>query len=138
MSKATGIIEGFVAVDPRVNQTNSGKTVANVTVAHTPRKRDPRSNEWVDAGATTWFEASLWDDAAESLDVRKGDKVVITGSLEAVEYDKRDGTKGFKVAVKNASVALVERGRGSNGGYSAPPAGKPAWAQEQFDSEAPF
>lgn len=137
MSKATGIIEGFVAVDTRKNQTNSGKTVANVTVAHTPRKRDPRTNEWVDAGATTWFEAPLWMTPPKPSTC-KGDKVVITGSLEAVEYDKRDGTKGFKVAVKNAAVALVERGRGSNGGYSAPPANAPAWAHDNSSDPALF
>ncbi len=107
MSKATVTVEGLVARDVEVKYTKGGQSVANVVVPHTPRKRE--GNEWVDAGPTTWFEASLWDAAAESAGgIGKGDLVVITGQPQVETYEGRNGT-GVKVVVRFATVGLVKR-----------------------------
>lgn len=138
MSKATGIIEGFVASDPRVNKTQSGLSVANVTVPHTPRKFDKQANEWVDNGPTTWFVATVWNEAADLVaqTIQKGDVVRIVGDLVAEEYQRNDGSTGHKVTVRSASVALVEKGKskggqaaagGSNGWAASPGQGQANW-----------
>lgn len=160
MSRATGIIEGFVAVDPRVNQTQSGKQVANVTVAHTPRRFNKQANEWVDNGPTTWFEATVWNEAADLVaqTIQKGDVVRIVGDLVAEEYQRNDGSTGHKVTVRSASVALVEKGKSKSGqagagraqnGSASPGQGQGGWAAPGansgpsgnsggFDDEPPF
>lgn len=160
MSRATGIIEGFVAVDPRVNKTQSGLSVANVTVPHTPRKFDKQANEWVDNGPTTWFVATVWNEAADLVaqTIQKGDVVRIVGDLVAEEYQRNDGSTGHKVTVRSASVALVEKGKSKGGqagagqaqngsanpgqgggGWAAPGANNgPSANQPWADTEPPF
>lgn len=126
MSKATLTIEGFVAQDPTRRDVN-GKTVVSVDVAHTPRKRD--GNEWVDAGPTTWFQASFWEGDADAVlaSVSKGSKVVITGQPEANAYTKNDGTPGASIRLKFATLGVIPTVQ-----QSSP---QPQWAP---DADRPF
>lgn len=106
MSKATITIEGYVAQDPTRRDVN-GKTVVSVDVAHTPRKKE--GNDWVDAGPTTWFQASFWDAEGEAVlaVVNKGTKVVITGHPELNIYARQDGTPGGSVRIKFPTLGVI-------------------------------
>lgn len=108
MSKATLTIEGFVAQDPTTRDVN-GKRVVNVDVAHTPRKK--QGDEWVDAGATIWFQAAFWERDADAVlaTVTKGDLVTITGQPELNLYTKNDGTPAASVRIKFATLGVIPR-----------------------------
>ncbi|WP_155806831.1 hypothetical protein [Leifsonia xyli] len=41
--------------------------MVNVTVPHTPRKRDDETGQWVDAGPTVWAAAAFWDEYADAV-----------------------------------------------------------------------
>jgi single-strand DNA-binding protein len=154
MSKAEIHIEGFIAneLTPRTAGTH---TVVDVSVPHTPQKRDESGN-WVDAGETTWYRASFWDEHGNAIlgAAEKGTLVTLSGGLKASTYEKRDGSAGVQLEVVFPALAVVARrpARGAGGQQSRQnaPAGEPwaagapnaaqgDWAaQGGYSDEAPF
>lgn len=131
MSKASIAVEGFISNELEVKTTNSGKRVVTVTVPHTPQKKD--GDQWVDAGPTTWFEASFWEDHVDAIlgSVEKGTLVTLSGIPEVQAYVKRDGEPGAKITVQFPQLAkVVRRPPRSAPVASAPPA--------SYDDETPF
>jgi len=111
-------ITGRLADDIEVRWTNSGACVGGFAVADTPRRKNPQTNEWEDAGETLWLRGSIWGDRAADLvsEVHKGDEVTVTGRLTARSFEK-DGIKRSVTELKADSLALVRRKgqRGSTG-----------------------
>lgn len=87
-------IIGTLGGDPELSFLQSGKAVANVNIASTPRKFNRDSNEWVD-GDTLWMRGSVWGDYAEHVveSLTKGDRVIVVGSLTQRSYETREGEK---------------------------------------------
>lgn len=110
MSSAEITVTGFVANDLEVRQAGEHRVV-EVSIPHTPRKFDKARNEWVDAGETTWFQGTFWNDHATAVltSLEKGSLVTMTGTAELEVYSKRDGTPGGKVKVTNPEIAVVVR-----------------------------
>lgn len=110
MSSAEITVTGFVANELEVRQAGE-HTVVEVSVPHTIRRFDKARNEWVDAGDTTWFQATFWNDHATAVltSLEKGSLVTMTGTAELEVYSKRDGTPGGKVKVTNPEIAVVVR-----------------------------
>lgn len=109
MSKVSTItVEGFLAQDVEVRQTNAG-AVAEVTVPHTRRKKNQQTQQWEDAGATTWFKAAFWkDDIARVQGLKKGTPVILMGELGEVRaYVKSDNTAGANVTLLFASIGVA-------------------------------
>lgn len=129
MSKATMTVEGFVAKDPEVRSVN-GKTVVQVTVPHTPRRKNA-SGQFEDAGDTLWVEASFWESEGDAVvaAVRKGMLVTVTGVPELNVYSKSDGSAGASLRLRFATLGVIPRAE-IRGGY-VPGASDPAaqWAQ---------
>lgn len=119
MSKAEITVEGFVANDLEIRDAGSHRVV-EVTVAHTPRKLDKDSGQWVDAGDTLWVSAAFWNEHASTVlvSVEKGDLVSLSGSVEVEAFLKRDGQPGAKVKVSSPVLAKVVR-RPKSGAVSA-------------------
>lgn len=84
---------GNLTGDPELRFVNSGKAVANFTVASTPRTFDRQSNEWRD-GETLFMRCALWAESAENVaeSLRKGMRVIATGRLVSRSWEK-DGQK---------------------------------------------
>lgn len=150
MSKATLTIEGFVARDPELKY-HDGRAVTNVTVPHTPRRKNRQSNEWEDAGPTLWVQASFWEQQAEAVveAVRKGTLVTITGQPELNVFTKQDGSTDAQLRLKFGTLAVIPRsgGQQAQGGpntagagdwASAPVNGPQTGAQSFDDSSVPF
>ncbi len=85
-------IVGNLTGDPELRFTPSGAAVANFTVAHTPRSYDRAAGKWVD-GATVFMRCSAWRDQAEHVadSLCKGDRVVVTGSLNSRSFETPEG-----------------------------------------------
>ena len=105
MTSANITIQGFLGAAPEVRYTNDGLAVTNLSIAHTPRKRDPQTDEWVDAGPTLWVVASVWGAVAEAVadTSRKGDLVAVSGQLVLDEWTDADGVVRTDLVIRSAT-----------------------------------
>lgn len=151
---------GRAVDDPELRFTQSGDAVANLRVVASERRKNRNTDEWED-GDRIFLGLSVWKHDAEAVaeDVRKGDKVLVSGKLFQREYETRDGNKGKSIELKGATVALIPGGRPQaqrdNGGgwsnndrpapsnddpWAAPPQQQQdsSWSTSGQDSEPPF
>ena len=141
-------ITGRLADDLEIRFTPTGKCVGNFAVADTPRRKNPQTGEWEDAGETLWLRGSIWGDQAEALaeQARKGDLVCVVGRLEARSFDTKAGEKRTVTEIKADAIAVVQKKgqRGQGGGFGAPATQQAdPWAAPQqqgggWNAEAPF
>lgn len=77
----TATITGLAAADAELTRTPSGTAVARARVPHAPRRRNPATGRWEDAGEPTWVTVTAWGDQAQAFAaaVRKGTPVTATG-----------------------------------------------------------
>lgn len=140
-------IVGNLTADPELRTTRNGGTVANFSIAATPRTFDKQSNQWVD-GDALFLRCSAWRDLAShcAQTLRKGMRVIAQGRLQQRSYQAKDGTNrtviemtvdeiGPSLRYATAQVQKMQSGgyQGSNangGGYQQP-------QQAQQQSQAP-
>lgn len=104
-------IQGRLSADPALKYASTGTAMCTISVPDQKRRKNPQTNEWEDQSATTWFRATVFKDAAESLaeHARKGDTVVVTGELITREWTNNDGDTKSSLEVDFATVAVVPR-----------------------------
>lgn len=116
-----------LAFPPELRFTPSGKAVCEVKFADQQRRKN-ENDVWEDTSDALWVTAAVWGADGEALAeaVDKGDKVTVTGTLVARNYDRKDGGTGTSLEVRYATVAKVP---------SAPKAERsqqqPAWGNQQ-------
>lgn len=126
----TVTISGFLGKAAESKTLPSGKTVTNLTFAHTPREK--RGDEWVD-GETIWFKVPVWDDLPAVM-FDKGTRVVVTGQLN-IEFYEKEGETRQNLVIKNATVGIVHRFNQStatsavNDDWAVPASNAPAYEQ---------
>lgn len=105
MTSANITIQGFLGATSDVRYTADGLAVANLSIAHTPRRRDPQTGEWVDAGPTLWVIASVWGAVAEAVadTSQKGDLVAVSGQLALDEWTDSDGAVRTDLVIRSAT-----------------------------------
>ena len=134
MSKVSTItVEGFAATTPEVRTVGNNKRVADVVVYHT-RRRKTDAGQWEDAGPSTVYVASMWDEQADvaATTINKGAPIIMWGTPEAEAYLKSDGTAQAKVKLLGATVApLVGGKQAAQGAAQQPYASTPAPAYPQ-------
>ena len=133
---------GYVAQEPSIRTTKTGKTVTDLRVGITPRYRDQATGEWRDA-ESSYFTVSCWDRLAQHVraSMHKGEPVLVRGKFKTDTYEDKDGRpktdtrdhRGHRWArpeqghrqLHQAPVQAASRGRR--------PGGRPAgdWATEQ-------
>jgi single-strand DNA-binding protein len=144
----TVTVVGNLASDPELRYTSSGTAMANISVAVNRRWRD-RNDEWQEE--TSFFRGTLWremaENAAESL--HKGDRVIITGSLEQRSWETPEGDKrsvvelrideiGPSVRWATATINKTARSGGSWGGDAPSMPAAPVARDDFGPDEAPF
>jgi single-strand DNA-binding protein len=94
--------------DPELRSTADGKSVARLSLAVTPRRRE--QGAWVD-GTTTFLDATVWGDQAENvaISLHKGDRVIVTGRLETRVYTATKGANAGQ-EVRKLEVVVDEIG----------------------------
>lgn len=87
-------IIGNLTADPELRFTQSGRAVANFTVASTPRYFDREAGEWKD-GEATFLRCNIWQQAAENVaeSLTRGSRVIVSGRLKQRTYETREGDK---------------------------------------------
>lgn len=126
MNKLT--IIGNLTKDPVTNQTNSGKTACNFTVAVNRRQRNQNS----DHPEADFFRVAAWGALGESCQkyLSKGRKVAVTGAVSVSTYTAQDGTTRAQMEIKFAEDVefLSSRQDGNEAGGSEPAQSAPAVA----------
>ena len=86
-------VVGNLTADPEMRTTRNGGTVANFSIAATPRTFDKQSNQWVD-GDALFLRCSAWRDLAShcAQTLRKGMRVIAQGRLQQRSYQAQDGS----------------------------------------------
>lgn len=139
-------IVGNLTADPELRTTRNGGTVANFSIAATPRVFDKQSNQWVD-GDALFLRCTAWRDMAEHCanSLAKGMRVIAQGRLQQRSYQAQDGSNrtvielqvdeiGPSLKYATAQVQKMQsgsyQGGNANGGYQQP-------QQPQQQSQAP-
>ena len=83
---------GFVAQDPNIRTTATGKLVTKVRVGTTPRFRDSATGEWRDA-ETSYYNVSCWARLADHVraSLHKGDPVIVKGRFRTSTFEDKNG-----------------------------------------------
>ena len=139
-------VVGNLTADPEMSTTRNGSTVANFSIAATPRVFDKQSNQWVD-GDALFLRCSAWRDLAThcAQSLSKGMRVIAQGRLQQRSYQAQDGSNrtvielqvdeiGPSLKYATAQVQKMQsgsyQGGNANGGYQQP-------QQAQQQSQAP-
>jgi len=83
---------GYVAQEPNIRTTTTGKVVTDLRVGVTPRIRDNQTGEWRD-GQASYFSVSCWERLAHHVraSMHKGDPVLVKGKFQTRTYEDKDG-----------------------------------------------
>lgn len=94
MSDLEMVIVGNLTTDPELRFTANGTPVCNMVVAHTPRRYDSVTDQWVD-GEGVFLRCTAWRDLAENIaaSLTKGTRVVVKGSIEARSWETPEGDR---------------------------------------------
>lgn len=85
---------GNLGNDPQVKHLESGKVVANLSIATSDTFKN-KEGEKVEN--TQWHDLVVWGKTAEVVEkyLKKGSKVAIEGKLTHRNYDDKDGNKRY-------------------------------------------
>ena len=89
-------VVGNLTADPVLRTTSNGSTVANLTIASTPRQYDRNTSQWED-GEALFMRCSAWDSTYSPMasniqaSLAKGMRVIAYGRLVQRTYQDRDG-----------------------------------------------
>ena len=86
-------IVGNLTADPELRTTRDGGTVANFSIAATPRVYDRQSNQWF-GGDALFLRCTAWRDLAGHCanSLAKGMRVIAQGRLQQRSYQAQDGS----------------------------------------------
>jgi single-strand DNA-binding protein len=95
--------------EPALKFTPQGKPVLEFSLAENHSKKNA-SGGW-DEDGTTWRRVTIWDKKAETLAevLKKGDRVIVTGSERLREYTAKDGTQGKSLEVTARDIGIIPR-----------------------------
>jgi len=101
---------GHLGEDPKVRKLDSGKTVANFTIATNEIYRDSSGEK---QSETTWHKLVAWGKQAEIIEnyVKKGSEIAVEGKLTNRSYDDKNGEKHYISEVMVGSVLLLDKNK---------------------------
>jgi single-strand DNA-binding protein len=103
---------GNLGDDPKVRKLDSGKTVANFSIATNEIYRDQNGQK---QSETTWHRLVAWGKQAEIVEnyVKKGSEIAIEGKLTNRSYDNKNGEKQYVTEVLVNSILLLDKNKES-------------------------
>lgn len=139
-------VVGNLTADPEMRTTRNGSTVANFTIASTPRVYNSQANQWED-GDALFMRCTAWRDLAThcAQSLHKGMRVIAQGRMQQRSYQAKDGTNrtviemtvdeiGPSLKYATAQVQKMQsggyQGNANGGGYQQP-------QQPQQQAQAP-
>ena len=143
-------IVGNLTADPEIRTLSNGGTVANFSIASTPRTWNRNTNQFED-GQALFLRCSAWRDLAThcAQSLAKGMRVIAQGRLQQRSYQAQDGSQrtvielqvdeiGPSLRYATAQVRKMQsggyQGGNANGGFGGNGYQQPQQAQQ---SQAP-
>jgi single-strand DNA-binding protein len=122
-------VVGFVATQPRAGYTKGGSRSVSMRLGWTPRSFDRETSEWSDQ-PSSFVTVQCYRKVAEHAAVclRRGDPIVVRGTLRVREYVDQNGQRRSSVEVHADSIGH-DLSRGITM-FSRPPAQAEQTAQE--------
>lgn len=107
------VIGGTVGKDANLFVTKNGKSICKFSIAHNRSRKNDQSGQWETLN-TTWWDISYFGNDAEALadQIKKGQRVVATGSAELDIYQGKDGQQRTSLRVMADSVSVTPDLRG--------------------------
>ena len=123
-----GMFTGRIGKDAETRSLNNGEKVSNFPLACNVGTKENEKTMWVDC--------SLWGKRAESLapHLLKGSKITVHGRLNLDEFQKKDGSQGYRLNLAIDHVDLHSKPDGAKPA-AAPAAGA---APGISDDDIPF
>ena len=131
-------IIGNLTADPELRTTRNGGTVANFSIAATPRTFDKQSNQWVD-GDALFLRCSAWRDLAThcAQSLSKGMRVIAQGRLTQHSWEDEQRQKRTAVELQvdeigpSLKYATAQVQKMQSGGYQGGNANGGGYQQQQ-------
>jgi single-strand DNA-binding protein len=105
--ETTLTIIGNAVADAELRFIQSGQAVASFTVVSSPRAFDKQSGEWRD-GDPLFMRVTAWRAMAEHTaeSIRKGTRVIVTGTLKQRSYETKEGEKRTVVELTAEDIGV--------------------------------
>lgn len=130
---AKAIIVGTCGAEPEIRQTNSGKKVANFSIATNPKK--PNGEE-----DTQWHRIVCFDKLADIVEsiVHKGTRLYAEGRLNHRKYEK-DGVERYSTEIVAYDLQVMTTKSEQDAMSGGQSSGNVATAKaDDFDDDIPF
>ncbi|MFW5822699.1 MAG: single-stranded DNA-binding protein [Tangfeifania sp.] len=101
---------GNLGEDPKVRKLDSGKTVANFSIATNEIYRDSNGDK---QSETTWHRLVAWGKQAEIAEkyLKKGSEIALEGKLTNRSYDGKNGEKQYVTEVLVNSILMLDKNK---------------------------
>ena len=128
---------GRLGQDPEIRYTQSGSSVANVTIATNDYWTDKQGGK---QERTEWHSLVLWGklaDLAQSY-LKKGSQVYVEGRLQTRDWEDQQGQKHYKTEVVGTTMQFLDSkmSDSSNTEYSATPSAQQSDSMTVTPAEA--
>ena len=116
------ILVGNLGRDPEIRHTQTGRAVANFTIATTDRFKDREGQQ---QERTEWHRIVAWDRLAEICAeyLSKGRQVYIEGRLQTRDWEDKDGNKRYTTEIVAQNMQMLGRRGDAPQDTPAPPTG---------------
>jgi single-strand DNA-binding protein len=113
------ILVGNLGKDPELRTLESGRKVANFSLATTESYKD-KNGDKVDQ--TEWHNLVFWGPIAEVIEkyLKKGSQIYVEGKIRTRSYDDKEGNKKYITEILGDKLTML--GSPSKGGESSSPA----------------
>ena len=124
------ILMGNLTRDVEVKYLQSGMAVAEVGLAVNDRRKDNKTNQWIDE--TTFVDVTFWGRTAEIAAeyLGKGSPVLVEGRLKLDQWET-EGQKRSKLRVVCERMQMVGSKGGGQGGRQSS-GGPPQYDESEF------
>ena len=97
---------GNLGDNPKVRKLDSGKTVANFSIATNEIYRDSKGEK---QSETTWHRLVAWGKTAEVVEnyVKKGSEIAIEGKLTNRSWEDKNGEKQYMTEILVSEILLL-------------------------------
>ena len=99
---------GHLGDDPKVRKLDSGKTVANFSIATNEIYKDSKGEK---QSETTWHRLVAWGKQAEIAEkyLKKGSEITIEGKLTNRQWEDKNGEKHYMTEVVVNSLLMLDK-----------------------------
>jgi len=99
---------GNLGQDPEIRLTQSGETIANISLGCSDDYKDKQSGNIIQR--TNWVRISAFGNTAEVIKnyCRKGSKLFVTGKQVTRKYQAQDGSDRYSTEIQANNIQLLD------------------------------